>query len=84
MYRIWHADFLNYFFLAPSSLQDTILCSDYNVHVPLSHIVPDLLLTDLPKEFIVNTSQLDFDPKDPSTRLGRGGAGRITHMYRIA
>ena len=51
------------------------------VHVPLSHIVPDLLLTDLPKEFIVNTSQLDFDPKEPSTRLGRGGAGRIMHMY---
>ncbi len=51
------------------------MCSEYNVLVPLSHIVPDLLLSDLPKDLIIDTSLLDFNPKDPSTRLGRGGAG---------
>ena len=56
-------------------LNSSILCSDYNIYVPLSHLVPDLLLTDLPPHLMVDKSQLLFNPKDTSTRLGRGGAG---------
>lgn len=56
-------------------VNSSILCSDFNVYVPLSHLVPDLFLTDLPPHLMVDQKQLEFNPKDVSTRLGRGGAG---------
>ena len=56
---------------------DTILCQDYNIRVPLHHLVPDLLLTDLPQDLRIDLSQFQFDPRDPATRLGRGGAGAV-------
>ena len=60
---------------SPSPSQDTIYCADYDVHVPLSSLVPDLLMTDLPPNLIIDQSVFEFNPKDLSTRLGRGGAG---------
>ena len=42
---------------------DTVICSDYKVHIPLKHLVPDLLLTDLPPQFEIDTSQFEFNPK---------------------
>lgn len=54
---------------------DTIVCREYNVRVPLRHLVPDLLLTDLPAELQIDHAQFEFNPQDPATRLGRGGAG---------
>ena len=42
---------------------DTVVCSDYNVRIPLKHLIPDLLLTDLPTHFIIDNSQLEFNPK---------------------
>lgn len=42
---------------------DTIECVDYDVHVPLSYLVPDLLLTDLPSELTIDTAQFEFNPK---------------------
>lgn len=42
---------------------DTVVCQDYNVRIPLRHLVPDLLLTDLPQQFIIDTSQFEFNPK---------------------
>ena len=42
---------------------DTIVCSDYNVRIPLHHLVPDLLLTDLPQQLRIDTSQFEFNPK---------------------
>ncbi|XP_019852360.1 PREDICTED: leucine-rich repeat serine/threonine-protein kinase 1-like [Amphimedon queenslandica] len=57
--------------------QDTVYCADYDVHVPLSTLVPDLLMTDLPPNLIIDQSCFEFNPKDLSTRLGRGGAGAV-------
>ena len=42
---------------------DTIVCVDYNVRIPLSHLVPDLLLTDLPPQLRIDASQFEFNPK---------------------
>ena len=65
------------FTLSPSLsfTKDTVYCVDYDVHVPLSTLVPDLLMTDLPPNLIIDQSCFEFNPKDLSTRLGRGGAG---------
>lgn len=60
---------------AEALIGDTIVCREYNVRVPLRHLVPDLLLTDLPSDFQIDQSQLEYNPKDPAARLGRGGAG---------
>ena len=60
---------------AESLLGDTILCPDYNIRIPLHHLVPDLLLTDLPTALKIDTSMFEFNPQDPATKLGRGGAG---------
>lgn len=59
---------------------DSIVCREYNVRVPLRHLVPDLLLTDLPEDLQIDHSQFEFNPQDPATRLGRGGAGRELHQ----
>ena len=42
---------------------DTIVCSEYKVRIPLRHLVPDLLLTDLPPQLNIDTSQFEFNPK---------------------
>lgn len=42
---------------------DTIVCRDYSVRIPLRHLVPDLLLTDLPPQLNIDTSQFEFNPK---------------------
>ena len=60
---------------AEALIGDTIICREYNVRVPLRHLVPDLLLTDLPADLQIDQSQLEFNPKNSATRLGRGGAG---------
>ena len=60
---------------AEALVGDTILCPDYKVRVPLHHLVPDLLLPDLPAALKVDTCQFEFNPQDPATKLGRGGAG---------
>jgi leucine-rich repeat kinase 1 len=62
---------------AEALIGDTIVCRDCNVRVPLRHLVPDLLLTDLPADLQVDQSQLEYNPRDPATRLGRGGAGAV-------
>ena len=60
---------------AEALIGDTIICREYNVRVPLRHLVPDILLTDLPADLQIDQSQLEYNPRDPATRLGRGGAG---------
>jgi len=42
---------------------DTVVCQDYKVRIPLKHLVPDLLLTDLPSQFNIDASQFEFNPK---------------------
>lgn len=42
---------------------DTIISTRYNVRIPLHHLIPDLLLTDLPSQLKIDTSQFEFDPK---------------------
>ncbi len=50
--------------------------------VPLSHLVPDLLLTDLPATLLLDKFQLDFVPSEHN-RLGGGGAGEVFRaMYK--
>eukprot|EP00731_Ephydatia_muelleri_P016582 Em0009g1006a len=56
---------------------DSIQVHSYRVRVPLTHLVPDLLLTDLPDDMKVDHSQFDFNPKDPANVLGRGGSGAV-------
>ena len=51
---------------------DTIMCPDYNVRIPLSHLVPDLLLTDLPPQLRIDTSQFEFNPKVCGVGCGQG------------
>ena len=50
---------------------------EYNVYVPLEHLVPELLLTDLPDEFKMDRNQLEVNLDDYSTILGAGGAGAV-------
>ena len=54
---------------------DTVVVKDYSVAVPLVHLVPDILLTDLPEELKIEHAEFTFNPEDPATRLGEGGAG---------
>lgn len=55
---------------------DCIQVHSYRISVPLTHLVPDLLLTDLPDDMKVDHSQFDFNTKDPTNVLGRGGSGK--------
>ena len=48
---------------AEALLGDNILCPEYKVRVPLSYLVPDLLLTDLPSELTVDLSVFEFNPR---------------------
>lgn len=40
-------------------------------------------MTDLPSELIIDTDHLEFNPKDISTRLGRGGAGALECVHLV-
>ena len=55
----------------------TIYNAEYDTYIPLDHLVPELLLTDLPDEFKMNTASLEYNPEDFSTLLGVGGAGAV-------
>ena len=48
---------------AEALIGDTIECTEYNLRVPLSYLVPDLLLTDLPPHLTVEISQFQFNPQ---------------------
>ena len=48
---------------AEALIGDTIECSEYNVRIPLSYLVPDLLLTDLPQHLTVDVAQFQFTPQ---------------------
>lgn len=54
---------------------DHIPVRSCGVSVPLEHLVPDILLTDLEPEWIIDRDEFVFNPKDPSTCLGQGGSG---------
>lgn len=44
--------------------------------ISLAHMVPDLLLSDLPSSLELDKSKLDFEPNEES-KLGTGGAGEV-------
>lgn len=56
---------------------DTIVCRDYSVRIPLRHLVPDLLLTDLPPQLNIDTSQFEFNPKVRHVGVVVGGVLRV-------
>jgi serine/threonine protein kinase len=55
----------------------TIYNAEYQVNIPLEHLVPELLLTDLPEEFKMTKDSLEYNPEDFGTLLGVGGAGAV-------
>ncbi len=42
---------------------DTVVCQDYKIRIPLRHLVPDLLLTDLPPQLNIDVTQFEYNPK---------------------
>ena len=44
--------------------------------VSLVHMVPDLLLSDLPPSMVLDNTKFDFEAND-ETKLGAGGAGEV-------
>ena len=54
---------------------DTIVFEKFNVRVPLDHLIPDILMTELPEDLTVDPSQFEFNPHDPAKLLGIGSAG---------
>ena len=60
---------------AAALVGETIVTPGNKSYVPLIHLVPDLLLTDLDEDLIIDKSKFEFDPKNPANSLGRGGAG---------
>ena len=52
---------------------DTVACMDYNVSIPLKHLIPDLLLTDLPAQFFIDISQFECNTKVSVNAGGREG-----------
>lgn len=44
--------------------------------VLLAHMVPDLLLSDLPASMVLDKAKLEFEASD-ETKLGTGGAGEV-------
>lgn len=64
---------------------DTIVAEKFSVMVPLDHLIPDILMTDLSGDLKVDHSQFEFDPQDPAKLLGVGSAGEnISHMPCLA
>ena len=65
MYVLWHMQVIVFDLdtCAAEALNgDTIVSIRYNICVPLRYLIPDLLLTDLPARFKIDTSQFEFDP----------------------
>ena len=54
---------------------DTIVARKYNVRVPLTHLIPDILITDLPDELKVERGAFQFD-ETTAVHLGHGGFGK--------
>ena len=48
---------------AEALIGDTIECTEYSLRIPLSYLVPDLLLTDLPPHLTVDLAQFQFNPQ---------------------
>ena len=59
-----------------AAVGDIIKCPVDDSDVPLSDLVPDLMLSDLPPEMHIDTTEFDFSPS-PDTQLGAGGAGEV-------
>ena len=56
---------------------DEIACEKHAEEaVALAHLVPDLLLSDLPPSLLIDRKQLDFQPTEKN-KLGGGGAGEV-------
>lgn len=54
-----------------------ILCDKHpDQPVPLELIIPDVVLTDIPKEYTIEQEHFDFDPREEN-RLGSGGAAKV-------
>ena len=60
---------------------DAIIIKKFNVRVLLAHIIPDVLMMDLPKELKVEYNHFQFDPS-PSNCLGQGGFGKTHHPFQ--
>lgn len=55
----------------------SIYCAKHpNQPVPLELIIPDIMLTDIPKEYKIEQDYFDFDPSEEN-RLGSGGAAKV-------
>jgi leucine-rich repeat kinase 1 len=59
-----------------AAVGNIIKCPLDDSDVPLSDLVPDLMLSDLPPEMHIDTAEFDFFPS-PETQLGAGGAGEV-------
>ena len=56
---------------------NSIVCKNHpEEHVMLKTLIPEILMTDLPKELSIQQDELDFDP-NTSKKLGDGGAGIV-------
>ena len=54
-----------------------ITCNKHpDVYVDLNLLVPDLMLSDLPSNFVIDPTKFVFTPSE-ETRLGEGGAGGV-------
>ena len=60
---------------AKALTDDTMLCQEYDVRVPLRHLVPDLFLTDLPEHLQIDYTQVEVDFQNTANHLSSGGAG---------
>ena len=60
---------------AKALTDDTMLCQEYDVHVPLRHLVPDLFLTDLQEHLQIDYTQVEVDFQNTANHLSSGGAG---------
>ena len=66
---------------AEALIGDTIECTEYSLRIPLSYLIPDLLLTDLPPHLTVDLAQFQFNPEVSSTYtilLQKRAHGRCT------
>ena len=55
--------------------KDNVTVKGCGISVPLTHLVPDVLLMDLPSELKIDHGEFQFNPKDPATYLGKGASG---------
>lgn len=63
---------------AAAAVSHTEISCPYHVDEPvkLASLVPDLILSDLPKELLIDGKFLTFNPVEEN-RLGAGGAGEV-------